>query len=138
MSATDPDNIAALDAKTDRLRQQLESKPSLIDVLSPPASQPPDAATTADRTLRSTARIGTVYSWFIFALGTALAFISFGEGRSMWIALAPPLMLVALIGINAFTAIHLLRKRIVALESELHRLQVQVNARPNPESTGHR
>ena len=127
MPATEPDQFAALDAQTARLRGQLEAKSSLFDVLSPPPSQPTDAATTEDKKLKSAYRIGNFTCYVLLVITVAYAFIGYGERRSsMWGLLTTPLMLAASVGIHAFIAIRLLRARSISLESEVRQLRAEL------------
>ena len=67
------------------------------------------------------------FSYLILALGVAAIAIGFG---GPWGFLSTPLMLIAYIGIHAFTAIRLLRARTMALESELRELRQRLPVIP--------
>ena len=129
MPATEPDPSAALDTQITRLREQLEAKSSLFDVLSPPPSQPTDAATTEDKKLKSASSIGTFNCYALLAITIAYAFIGYGERRSsMWGVLTTPLILAGSVGIHAFIAIRLLRARTIALENEVRQLRADLSS----------
>ena len=127
MATTEPNQFAALDAQADQLRHQLASKSSLFDLLSPPLGQPLDEPTARDNKLKRQTRYGTFLCYF---LGIASIAWSLLDRSAAGIA-ATPFLIVALIGISAFTSIKLLRDRTVALEAESKLLREQLLAAAN-------
>ncbi len=125
MPASEPNQFAELDAQTASLRQQLDAKSSLFDLLSPPPDRKPDPATIEDNQLKSAIRSAMGYSYFILALSVAVLAIGFG---TRWGSFSSPLMIIAYAGINVSTTMKLLRMRTIALESEVRELRDQLSA----------
>ncbi len=125
MPAVKQNQFAELDSQTASLRKQLDAKSSLFDVLSPPPDREPDPAAIEDNQLKSAMRSGMVYSHIILALG--IAALAIGSG-TRWGSFASPLMIIASDGISVSTGMKLLRKRTIALESEVRKLRGQLSA----------
>ncbi|MHA3774490.1 hypothetical protein ACXR0O_23445 [Verrucomicrobiota bacterium sgz303538] len=124
MSGTDEKSRAGenaeLDHRTARLREHLSARPSLLDSF---ASAPAPLPVSADAKLRSVIRTGHILSFLAAACGLMVGIFQIlapSRDGSFGLVIA---ILVGSVGVNAFTAISLLRARMTALEGELEKLR---------------
>lgn len=113
------DQFTELDARAARLREVLEAKPSLSDVLDRAPSEPPSPVVIEDTKLLGNVRGGLLFS--AGALGLCIA-IHFVESRPMW-PLITPVTLVSLALVQAIAAMKMMRGRMVKLETEMEQLR---------------